>query len=145
MEDHKVLDEYYTKKFINIYKYITDEYSEILMSGYVKGLSNNYIYENAEITIHFYGTIPLRKEKQKYYGTIAGEKLEDTEFENTGENMTIDKTITIKCDSSGNVISNNENSITQQAKSDTYFNKEDIESNIKADISVKGKLKEVGK
>ena len=30
MEDHKVLDEYYTKKFINIYKYITDEYSEIL-------------------------------------------------------------------------------------------------------------------
>ena len=30
MEDHKVLDEYYTKKFINIHKYITDEYSEIL-------------------------------------------------------------------------------------------------------------------
>lgn len=30
MEDHKVLDEYYNKKFINIYKYITDEFKEIL-------------------------------------------------------------------------------------------------------------------
>lgn len=30
MDDHKVLDEYYTKKFINIYKYITDEFREIL-------------------------------------------------------------------------------------------------------------------
>lgn len=30
MEDHKFLDEYYTKKFINIHKYITAEYNEIL-------------------------------------------------------------------------------------------------------------------
>ena len=30
MEDHKFLDEYYNKKFINIYKYITDEFKEIL-------------------------------------------------------------------------------------------------------------------
>lgn len=30
MDDHKVLDEYYNKKFINIYKYITDEFKEIL-------------------------------------------------------------------------------------------------------------------
>ena len=31
MEDHKVLDEYYNKKFINIYKYISDEFREILV------------------------------------------------------------------------------------------------------------------
>lgn len=30
MENHNFLDEYYTKKFINIHKYITAEYNEIL-------------------------------------------------------------------------------------------------------------------
>ena len=30
MDNHKFLDEYYNKKFINIHKYITAEYNEIL-------------------------------------------------------------------------------------------------------------------
>lgn len=30
MEDHKYIEEYNTKKFIDIHKYITDEFNEIL-------------------------------------------------------------------------------------------------------------------
>ena len=119
-----------------------EEYKSVLMSGGARGLSSNYIYEDVEITIHFYGTLPLRKLKTagSYNSTKA---VVRPTFEETGESITIDKTITIKCDSSGNTISNSENSYTEKTKDNTYFSGEDIKNNIKKDITVKGKIREV--
>ena len=117
------------------------EYKSVLMSCSAKGLSSNYIYEDVEITVHFYGTLPLRELKSKGVYNSKYAIVEPT-FEETGESVTIDKTITIKCDSSGNVIANNENSYTENAKEDNYFSSKDIE-NIKKDITVKGKIREV--
>lgn len=46
MDDHKVLDEYYNKKFINIYKYISDEFKEILVKLDI--IIENKDYSNSE-------------------------------------------------------------------------------------------------
>lgn len=119
-----------------------NEYTSFSMGCSAKGLSNNYIYEDVEITVHFYGTVPLRELKTKGVYNNRTAIIEPT-FANTGENVTIDKTITIKCDSSGNVISNSENSYTEKAKEGNYFSSKDVENNIKKDITVKGKVREV--
>ena len=119
-----------------------EEYKKVTMSGSAKGLSSNYIYEDVEITIHFYGTLPLRELKSKGVYNSKYATIPPT-FGETGESVTIDKTITIKCDSSGNVISNSENSYTEETKENTYFSGTDIENNIKKDITVKGKIREV--
>ena len=119
-----------------------EEYKKITMSGSAKGASSNYIYEDVEITIHFYGTLPLRELKTEgvynsYYAVV------EPTFEENGETVTIDKTITIKCDSAGNAITNSENTYTEEAKEKTYFSGSDIDNNIKKDITVKGKVREV--
>ncbi len=46
MEEHRYLDEYYNKKFINIYKYITDEFREILTKLDI--IIENRDYSNSE-------------------------------------------------------------------------------------------------
>ena len=79
MEDHKFLDEYYNKKFINIYKYITDEFKEILNKLDI--IIEDKDYSNSEFDEINSRLIRMRKNTEflnsKYIDNIQYMKLLD--------------------------------------------------------------------
>lgn len=120
-----------------------DFFQNIVMSVNVSGTSDNFIYEEVEVEVRFVGDCPLYQlvKAGSYNSRMA---IISPVFSKTGEVTHIDKTLTVKCDVSGNIKSSKENSYTEEIpkKEDknNYISKEDI-SKIEKEIKVKGKVK----
>ena len=52
-----------------MYNSTENQYSKVQMSVNSKGLSDNFIYEDVEIEVHFQGDIPLQKKEDVSYST----------------------------------------------------------------------------
>ena len=124
----------------------TEAYNKINFSGYVKGKSSNFNYEEVEVQIHIYEDCTLyNNDNWQEYGTLA--------LRPTTEKQHIDQTITIKCDISGNqkeILGNGDvdviQSINGESKENYIYLKElQDKENVKVDITVKGKVTPVGK
>ena len=123
------------------YTHQEEQYQKIYLSVGVEGLSNNFIYEDVEVDVSFSATCPLSKlaTKGMYNSRMA---IIRPTFTLTKENQNINKTITVKCDVSGNEIYSENNSFTIELPKDRYVSKDILET-IERNINVRGKVKEV--
>lgn len=113
----------------------SDCYGTVYLGANVKGLSNNFNYENVEIEVTFTGEVPLYTQDYEKYQSLKPVRATETQE--------VNEKIIVKGDISGNTKANENNKIPIKAKYKHYFYRYNVMSNLKVDIKVKGTLKPI--
>lgn len=117
-----------------------EEYKAIQLNVNVEGLSKNHIYNEVKVNIHYYGELPLNEIDTiaQYSGTNI---IRPYTFKESDKKLSIDETITINCDTSGNAIYNDELPIVIETPENTFVSPELLDG-ITVDITFEGSVKE---